>query len=69
MSGGMVKTTVREIKASFGRYLAILAIVMLGVGLYAGLKITKPAMIVTADTYLQEQNFFDFRLLSTIGFI
>ncbi len=68
MSGGMVKTTVREIKASFGRYLAILAIVMLGVGLYAGLKITKPAMIVTADTYLQEQNFFDFRLLSTIGF-
>ncbi len=68
MSSGMVKTTVREIKASFGRYLAILAIVMLGVGLYAGLKITKPAMIVTANTYLQEQNFFDFRLLSTIGF-
>lgn len=65
---GMVKTTVREIKASFGRYLAILAIVMLGVGLYAGLKITKPAMIDTENTYLQEQNFFDFRLLSTIGF-
>lgn len=68
MSSGMVKTTVREIKASFGRYLAILAIVMLGVGLYAGLKITKPAMIVTANAYLQEKNFFDFRLLSTIGF-
>ena len=65
---GMVKTTVREIKASFGRYLAILAIVMLGVGLYAGLKITKPAMIDTENTYLQEQNFFDFHLLSTIGF-
>lgn len=68
MSSGMVKTTVREIKASFGRYLAILAIVMLGVGLYAGLKITKPAMIVTENAYLQKQNFFDFRLLSTIGF-
>lgn len=68
MSSGMIKTTVREIKASFGRYLAILAIVMLGVGLYAGLKITKPAMIVTANAYLQEKNFYDFRLLSTIGF-
>ena len=68
MSSGMVKTTIREIKASFGRYLAILAIVMLGVGLFAGLKITKPAMITTQNAYLQEQNFFDFRLLSTIGF-
>lgn len=68
MSSGMIKTTIREIKASFGRYLAILAIVMLGVGLFAGLKITKPAMIATENTYLREQNFFDFRLLSTIGF-
>lgn len=68
MSSGMVKTTIREIKASFGRYLAILAIVMLGVGLFAGLKITKPAMIATENAYLREHNFFDFRLLSTIGF-
>ena len=68
MSSGMIKTTIREIKAGFGRYLAILAIVMLGVGLFAGLKITKPAMITTENAYLREQNFFDFRLLSTIGF-
>ncbi len=68
MSSGMIKTTIREIKASFGRYLAILAIVMLGVGLFAGLKITKPAMIATENAYLREQNFFDFHLLSTIGF-
>ena len=68
MSSGMVKTTIREIKASFGRYLAILAIVMLGVGLFAGLKITKPAMITTQNAYLREQNFFDIHLLSTIGF-
>ncbi|MCM1121107.1 MAG: FtsX-like permease family protein [Eubacterium sp.] len=68
MSSGMIKTTIREIKASFGRYLAILAIVMLGVGLFAGLKMTKPAMITTENDYLREQNFFDFRLLSTIGF-
>ncbi len=68
MSSGMIKTTIREIKASFGRYLAIFSIVMLGVGLFAGLKITKPAMIATENAYLREQNFFDFRLLSTIGF-
>ncbi|MCM1155449.1 MAG: FtsX-like permease family protein [Roseburia sp.] len=68
MSSGMIKTTIREIKESLGRFVAIMAIVMLGVALFAGLKITKPAMIATGNTYLAEQNFYDFRLLSTIGF-
>ena len=68
MSKGMIKTTIREIRESLGRYLAILAIVTLGVSLFIGLKITTPAMIMTGNDYLKEQNFFDFRLLSTIGF-
>lgn len=68
MSNKMVKTTIREIRGSLGRYMAILAIVMLGVGLFMGLKATTPAMIATESTYLSEQNFFDFRLLSTVGF-
>lgn len=68
MSGGMIKTTIREIRKSLGRYMAILAIVMLGVGLFTGLKATTPAMLATESTYLTEQNFFDFRLLSTLGF-
>lgn len=67
-SSKMVKTTIREIKGSFGRYMAILAIVMLGVGLFTGLKATTPAMLATQSAYLTEQNFFDFRLLSTVGF-
>ena len=33
------------------------------------LKATTPAMIETENTYLAEQNFFDFRLLSTVGFV
>lgn len=68
MSSGMIKTTIREIKGSLGRFVAIMAIVMLGVALFAGLKVTTPAMVATGNAYLSEQNFFDFRLLSTIGF-
>lgn len=68
MNKGMRKTTIREIKGSLGRYLAILAIVMLGVALFTGLKATTPAMIATENDYLAEQNFYDYRLLSTIGF-
>ena len=68
MKNTMRKTTIREIKQSLGRYLAILAIVALGVGLFSGLKITKPLMIDTADDYFRETNFYDFRLVSTYGF-
>ena len=42
MRSSMKKTTRREIRNSFGRYLAILSIVALGVGLFAGLMVSTP---------------------------
>ncbi len=68
MNAMMNRSTLREIKQSLGRYLAILAIVALGVGFFAGIKETKPAMVETADRYLKEKNFYDYRLVSTLGF-
>ena len=65
---GMVKTTFREIRSSFGRFFAIFAIIALGVGFFAGLKVTKSAMTATVENYLDEHGFFDLRLLSTLGF-
>lgn len=61
------KTLFREIRGSLGRYLAILAIIALGVGFFSGLKICRTAMLETGDTYLREHGLFDFRLLSTMG--
>ena len=57
-----------EIRQSMGRYLAILAIVALGVSLFTGLKATQPFMVDTAEKYFAEKNFYDFQLLSTYGF-
>lgn len=68
MKSMMNKSTLREIKQSLGRYLAIMAIVALGVGFFAGLKATTPAMLKTAQTYLDEKQFYDFRLICTLGF-
>jgi len=62
------KSTYREIKSSFGRFMAIFAIVALGVGFFAGLKVTKEAMLSTVREYLERYAFYDFRLLSTLGF-
>jgi len=68
MSKGMVKTTIREMKSSIGRYMAILLIVALGVGFFAGLKVTHDVMVNSADAYLTGLHFYDFRLVSTLGF-
>ena len=48
--------------------MALLLIVALSVGFFAGLKITQDAMTAVCDDYLSEQNFYDYRLISTAGF-
>ena len=63
-----IKMTWRSIRAFFGRYMALLLIVALSAGFFAGLKVTKDAMNHTGDVFLSEQNFYDFRLYSTLGF-
>lgn len=67
MKSMMKRTTLREIKESFGRFFAIFAIIALGVGFFAGIKITTPAMIKTINSFLIENEFYDYRLVSTIG--
>ena len=64
----LLRAAIREIRQSIGRYLAILAIVGLGVGFFAGLRACQPDMMATGGKYLTEQKFYDFRFLSTLGF-
>lgn len=61
-------STLREIRETLGRYLALLMIIALGVGFFSGLKVTDPAMRVSMHQYLTENEFYDFRLISTLGF-
>lgn len=58
----------RTITKSLGRYFAIMAIIALGVGFFAGLKTTKPSMLSSAEQYINTYKLYDLRVLSTIGF-
>lgn len=64
----VIKMTARSVRSSFGRYAALLLIVALSVGFFAGLKLTKPDMHKTLDVYAESTNMYDFRLISTLGF-
>lgn len=50
------------------RFLSILFIVALGSGFMAGLAATSPDMYDTADKYMDENNWFDLDIKSTLGF-
>ena len=63
----MGKNLVQTIKRSLGRYIAIVAIIALGAGMFVGLRSTKKDMIATTQDYTDGQNMFDLRLLSTYG--
>ena len=67
MKNAMTKATLREIKGSFSRWIAILAICALGVGFFSGLKICKEDFLLTGDTFLSQNHFYDFELISTLG--
>ena len=62
------RTLRRTIRGTMGRYLAILAIVALGVGFFSGLKATQPAMRETAQSYLSRLNMYDLLVMSSYGF-
>lgn len=68
MKRAFQKNILRTIRRSLGRYMAIFAIIALGVGFFTGLKASKPDMMKTGQDYIKNQSLYDFRLISTWGF-
>ena len=67
MFSPLAKNTYREITRSPGRFLAIIAIIVLGSGFFVGLRVSEKAMTATANTYLDDTRFYDFSVATTLG--
>ena len=61
------KEFARTVTRAPGRFLALLAIVALGAGFYAGLRMTAPDMTRALDEYLDAGHVYDVRVVSTMG--
>ena len=64
MMGKNLRMTIRN---SLGRYIAIIAIIALGAGLFCGLRVTKVDMIATVQKYTDQQNMFDLQVAGNYG--
>ena len=62
-----LKASLREIKQSKGRFIAIVLIIFLGTFLYVGVKATGPILNHSASTYVDEHNLADIQVTSTLG--
>ena len=63
----MLKNLSQSILKSLGRYIAIVMIIALGSSLFMGLLMTKTDMVATGQKYMDGQNMFDLRLISSYG--
>ncbi len=67
MRSAFNKDTLRSVSRSLGRFVAIAAIVALGTGFYAGLRMTAPDMKQAADIFYDGTALMDVRVVSTLG--
>jgi putative ABC transport system permease protein len=63
----LVKNTWTKIRRSFGRYVSLFFIVLLGAGFYAGIHATVPDISAVADRYFRDYKLTDFKIVSTMG--
>ena len=61
------KSILRTVRASLSRFVAIFAIVALGVGFLSGLLASPVDMRLSTDTYCREANLYDIKIQSTQG--
>lgn len=61
------KSILRTVRASLSRFVAIFAIVALGVGFLSGLLASPVDMRLSADEYCREANLYDIKIQSTQG--
>lgn len=68
MKSKIMRRNLRQsILKSITRYIAIVAIIALGAGIFVGLRTTKSDMVATGQRFMDGQNMFDLRLLNPYG--
>ena len=67
MKKALLKDSVKEIKNTYKRFISILLMAFLGVGFFAGIRVSSPDMVDTIDKYYKKQNVYDIQVVSTLG--
>ena len=64
----LVKNMLKKIGHSFGRFASLVAIILIGVGFYAGIRQSTPAIRDAENRFALSTNMMDLHVVSTLGF-
>ncbi|SHF61365.1 putative ABC transport system permease protein [Caldanaerobius fijiensis DSM 17918] len=67
MGKSLLKDIIREIIRTKKRFLSLFFIVLMGVGVFGGIKAASRDMKLTADKYADDYNLMDIQIISTMG--
>lgn len=59
--------SLRVIKKSYKRFFSLAILSFLGVGVFVGINMASPDMMVSLDTYYDQNNMYDLKIISTLG--
>ena len=67
MKKSLIKNIFKEIIKTRRRFISIMIMAFLGVGFFAGLTASSPDMLDSLDSYTDNNNMYDIRIVSTLG--
>ena len=68
MKKKLILNTLRSVKNTKSRFIAIMAIIAIGCGFFAGVKSAGPDMKLSAADYFEKQGLADIHMMSALGF-
>lgn len=63
----LYKNTLVKIKKSFGRFISLFIIVLVGAGFFAGIQASSPDIIASVSRYNNRHRLMDYQIVSTMG--
>lgn len=63
----LYKNALVKIKKSFGRFLSLFIIVLVGVGFFAGIQASSPDIVASVSQYNNSHKLMDYKIVSTMG--
>lgn len=67
MKKALFKDALKQIKKTRKRFISILLMAFMGVGFFAGVRAASPDMKETINSYFDDKNVYDIRVVSTLG--
>jgi len=63
----LFKNALMKVKKSLGRFFSLIIIIAVGISFFAGIRASSPNILNSVNTYYENNNFMDFKIVGSMG--